>query len=157
MCDYSLENQISRAAEVGDKLVTSGFPMTPSRGFCSEREPGVAVCLLPGTELAFEEPVRYSGLWGLWGLWGLMVNHVKARLGENMAGAMLARFRQVDLDNPHTHHDAIELADGRIIKLSLLHEGQRARVLQLPARAETGHRHEHLRTLRRHDDLTPAR
>lgn len=153
MCDYSLENQISRAAEVGDKLVTSSFPMTPTRGFCAENEPGVAVCLLPGTELAFEEPVRYNGLWGY------LVNYIKARMGYDMAEATLARFRQVDLDNPHTHHDAIELADGRIIKLSLLHEGQRARVLQLPAQHDHIHHHEHaFGTAHRHrDELTPAR
>jgi hypothetical protein len=153
MCDYSLENQISRAAEVGDKLVTSSFPMTPTRGFCAENEAGVAVCLLPGTELAFEEPVRYNGLWGY------VVNYIKARMGYDMAEATLARFRQVDLDNPHTHHDAIELADGRIIKLSLLHEGQRARVLQLPAQHDHIHHHEHaFGTAHRHrDELTPAR
>jgi len=55
MCDYSLENQISRAAEVGDKLVTSSFPMTPTRGFCAENEAGVAVCLLPGTDEEHKE------------------------------------------------------------------------------------------------------
>lgn len=151
MCDYSLENQISRAAEVGDKLVTSSFPMTPTRGFCAESEPGVAVCLLPGTELAFEAPVRYNGLWGA------MVNVVKERLGYDMAKACLARFRQVDLDNPHTHHDAIELADGRVIKLSLLQEGQRARVLQLPAHKDNVHHHPFVRAARRFDDLTPVR
>ena len=153
MCDYSLENQISRAAEVGDKLVTSSFPMTPTRGFCAQNEPGIAVCLLPGTELAFEEPVRYNGLWGY------VVNYVKARLGYEMADAALARFRQVDLDNPHTHHDAIELADGRIIKLSLLHEGQRARVLQLPAQHDHVHHHERARAAssRHGGELTAAR
>jgi hypothetical protein len=153
MCDYSLENQISRAAEVGDKLVTSSFPMTPTRGFCAENEAGVAVCLLPGTELAFEGPVRYNGLWGH------VVNYIKSRMGYNMADASLARFRQVDLDNPHTHHDAIELADGRIIKLALLHEGQRARVLQLPAQHDHVHTHEHARSVpaRRPGELTPAR
>jgi len=150
MCDYSLENQISRAADVGDTLVTSSFPMTPTRGFCAENEPGVAVCLLPGTELAFEAPVKYSGLWGV------LVNLVKARMGHDMAGNMLARFRQVDLDNPHTHHDAIELADGRVIKLALLREGQRARVLQLPARVDPAPRRAHVHAVR-HGDLTPVR
>ena len=144
MCDYSLENQISRAAEVGDKRVTSSFPLTPTRGFCAEKEPGVAVCLLPGTELAFEGPVRYNGLWGY------VVSYFKARMGYSVADASLARFRQVDLDNPHTHHDAIELADGRIIKLALLHEGQRARVLQLPVTQDPVHHHEPAR-------VTPAR
>lgn len=151
MCDYSLENQISRAADVGDKLVTSSFSMTPTRGFCAENEAGVAVCLLPGTELAFAEPVRYNGLWGS------IVNYVRARMGHDLGDARLARFRQVDMDNPHTHHDAIELADGRVIKLSLLHEGQRARVLQLPAVADHVHRHEPARTARQRDELTTAR
>ncbi|MFN4140343.1 hypothetical protein [Aestuariivirga sp.] len=153
MCDYSLENQISRAAAIGDKLVTSSFPMTPTRGFCAEHEPGVAVCLLPGTELAFEEPVRYNGLWGY------VVNFMKKRLGYDMADARLARFRQVDIDNPHTHHDALELADGRIIKLTLLHEGQRARVLQLPAHGEHVNHHEHAHgaAARRTGELTSAR
>jgi hypothetical protein len=136
MCDYSLENQISRAAQVGDKLVTCSFPMTPTRGFCAVNEPGMAVCLLPGTELAFEGPIRYAGLWGLF------VNMLKSRMGANVADASVARFRQVELDNPHTHHDALELADGRIIKLTLLNEGQRARVLQLPM-TDAPHRHEH--------------
>ena len=144
MCDYSLENQISRAAEVGDKLVTCSFPMTPTRGFCAVNEPGVAVCLLPGTELAFERPVRYTGLWGL------LANMVKARMGVQMTEASVARFRQVETDNPHTHHDALELADGRIVKLTLLHEGQRARVLQLPASASSAH-HDHF-----HADRIPV-
>ncbi len=142
MCDYSLENQISRAANVGDQIVTSSFPMTPTRGFCAVNEPGVAVCLLPGTELAFEKPVRYNGLVGA------VMNFVRARLGYKMAQASLARFRQVELNNPHTHHDAIELADGRIIKLALLEEGQRARVIQLPAIPQDGQRrrvhHDHV-------------
>lgn len=136
MCDYSLENQISRAAQVGDKLVTCSFPMTPTRGFSAVNEPGVAVCLLPGTELAFEGPVRYAGLWGF------VVNMVKARMGVKTAEASVARFRQVEMDNPHTHHDALELADGRVIKLTLLHEGQRARVLQLPASGSPSY-HDH--------------
>lgn len=137
MCDYSLENQISRAAKVGDQIVTSSFPMTPTRGFCAVNEPGVAVCLLPGTELAFDAPVRYNGLIGL------VMNFVRAKLGYKMSEASLARFRQVELNNPHTHHDAVELADGRIIKLTLLQEGQRARVIQLPAIPQDGHRHAH--------------
>lgn len=135
MCDYSLENQISREARVGDRLVTSRLPLTPTRGFCAESEPGVAVCLQPGTELVFDAPVHYNGLWGQ------LVNSVRERLGYGRALATLARFRQVDLECPYTHHDALELADGRIIKLTLLNDGQCARVLQLPAR--TDHR-EHL-------------
>ncbi|WP_373505294.1 hypothetical protein [Aestuariivirga sp.] len=150
MCDYSLENKISRAAEVGDKLVTCSFPMTPTRGFCAEKEPGIAVCLLPGTELAFEGPIRHSGLWGL------IVDRVRARLGYTLDDGTVARFRQVDLNNPHTHHDSIELADGRIIKLTMLQVGQRARVLQLPATGEHAGRPAMAKMLRkaveRHED-----
>ena len=140
MCDYSLESQISRPAAVGDRLVTSSFPLTPTRGFCAADEAGVAVCLLPGTELAFDRPVQYSGLWGI------MVNVVKGWLGRAPEASRMARFRQVELENPHTHHDAIELADGRIIKLTLLQEGQGARVLQLPATRpgdKIDHHHHH--------------
>ncbi len=138
MCDYSLENQISRAAKVGDKLVTCSFPMTPTRGFCAVNEPGMAVCLLPGTELAFESPIRYNGLLGL------IAEFMRAKLGLKSANATVARFRQVELENPHTHHDALELADGRIIKVTLLQEGQRARVLQLPAVGTEPHHHHHV-------------
>lgn len=158
MCDYSLENQISRAAVVGDKLVTCSFPMTPTRGFCAASEPGVAVCLLPGTELAFAAPVRYNGLFGV------LLDLVKTRLGMKVYQASLARFRQVDGKNPHTHHDALELADGRIVKLTMLYEGQRARVLQLPAMAQNGHGsgHGHIHAIReteaaREDDLAVIR
>jgi hypothetical protein len=42
---------------VGDKLVSTKFPQTITRGFASVDDRNVAVCLLPGTELAFEEEV----------------------------------------------------------------------------------------------------
>ena len=41
-----------------------------------------------------------------------------------------AIFRQVDKDNPHTHHDALEFPDGQMVLLNDLFEGQRATVLQ---------------------------
>jgi hypothetical protein len=58
MCDYSLELVASRPANVGDKLVSTGFPLSSTRGFASVDDSNVAVCLLPGTELAFEDEVR---------------------------------------------------------------------------------------------------
>ena len=58
MCDYSLHFVASRPARVGDKLVSTSFPQTTTRGFASVDDRNVAVCLLPGTELAFEEEVR---------------------------------------------------------------------------------------------------
>jgi hypothetical protein len=67
MCDYSLEHFASRPAKVGDTLVTTKFKYALTGGFCAVSEPNVAVCLLPGTELAFEQEIesqavfRYSG------------------------------------------------------------------------------------------------
>ena len=57
MCDYSLHSVTSRPAKVGDKLVTTRFEFL-TRGFAAIGEPNVAVCLLPGTELAFEKRVE---------------------------------------------------------------------------------------------------
>ena len=128
MCDYSLESLVSREAEVGDVLVTCSFSTTTTRGFCAPGKPEGAVCLKPGTELAFEQPVQTSGIWG----------YVEQAFSQE---ARLARFRQVDVDKPGTHHDAVELADGRIFKVNALREGQRATVIQLPA-MEDGTREE---------------
>jgi hypothetical protein len=52
MCDYSLQQVRSRPAKVGDKLTTRDFG-TGTRGFAASEDAGVAVCVLPGTELAF--------------------------------------------------------------------------------------------------------
>ena len=51
MCDYSLQFVANRPAKVGDKLVSSQFVNSFTRGFTEVGEPGVAVCLLPGPEL----------------------------------------------------------------------------------------------------------
>ena len=58
MCDYSLHLVASRAAKVGDELVTTKFNNSITRGFAAIGEPNVAVCLLPGTEVAFEKEVE---------------------------------------------------------------------------------------------------
>ena len=52
MCDYSLHAVETRPAQVGETLITTTFRGTSTRGFASESEPAVAVCMLPGTELA---------------------------------------------------------------------------------------------------------
>jgi hypothetical protein len=44
-----------------------------------------------------------------------------------------AIFRQVNVDCPHAHHDALEFPDGDMLLLTYLMEGQEAVVLQLPA------------------------
>ena len=126
MCDYSLESIASRAARVGDELVTSKFEGSLTRGLAAEKEPEVAVCLLPGTELAFASPVRTDRPWS-W-LSNLF-------LGRNV-GTSLARFRHINDGVLHAHHDAVELVDGTMILIADLRCGQRVTVLQLPS-AET--------------------
>src|SRR5439155_3807434 len=59
MCDYSLHHVMSRPAAVGDKLVSTTFPGTITRGFAPAGDPNTAICLLPGTEIAFEDEIRY--------------------------------------------------------------------------------------------------
>ncbi len=123
MCDYSLEYIAFRPAKVGDKLVTTKFPNSLTYGFALFEDPNVAVCLLPGTELAFEEEVERQ--------------HPLAWLSPKLreVGAKVARFRQVNLDKLWAHHDALEFPDGKIVLLTRLCPGQRATVLQLPAEA----------------------
>jgi len=121
MCDYSLHLVASRPAEVGDKLVATDFARSVTRGFSAAGEPDVAVCLLPGTEIAFDEDVQYDRAFSLFG---------KARVEHK-----LARFRQVNMDDPHVHHDALEFPGGQIVMVTRLVPGQRATVLQLPASA----------------------
>ena len=123
MCDYSLHNVATRPAKVGDVLVTTAFWNTNTRGFTAVGEPKVAVCLLPGTEIAFESDVRRE----LTAFQLIFSRKARERIRDKVA-----RFRQVHLDNPHTHHDALEFPDGRIVSLTHLRPGQRATVLQLP-------------------------
>jgi len=119
MCDYSLHLVASRPAKVGDKLVTTDFPNSITRGFAGIGEPEVAVCLLPGTELVFDSDLQYHRALNLFG---------KARVNHRVA-----RFRQINVNDPHVHHDALEFPDGQIVKVTRLVAGQTATVLQLPA------------------------
>src|SRR6516165_4753392 len=69
MCDYSLHHVASRPAKVGDKLVTTQFNHSITRGFAAVGEPNVAVCLLPGTEVAFEKEIEFERGFGLFSTW----------------------------------------------------------------------------------------
>ena len=140
MCDYSLHSVASRPAKVGDKLITTKFAGSFTRGLSAAGAPNIAVCLLPGTEIAFEQEVAYrqvlprlfSGLER-----EVEYRHLFARLfsGLRFAGGKIARFRQINLDRQQTHHDALEFADGTIVLLTQLCQGQCATVLQLPVQA----------------------
>jgi hypothetical protein len=49
-------------------------------------------------------------------------------------GHTVAKFREINKGQSNVHHDALEFPDGKIVLLTHLCEGQRATVLQLPAR-----------------------
>lgn len=122
MCDYSLHSVRSRAARAGDVLVTSKFANSATRGFSAVGEPEVAVCLLPGTELAFWREAACDHPLG----------NLFPRMRFGSVGARLARFRQINRERGDTHHDALEFANGKIVLLTRLRPGQKATVLQLP-------------------------
>jgi hypothetical protein len=46
----------------------------------------------------------------------------------------MARFRQINMDKPRAHHDALEFPNGQVVLLHNLVEGQHTSVLQLPAK-----------------------
>jgi hypothetical protein len=124
MCDFSLQNVRSRPAKVGDKLVTDHFN-TGTTGFVEkDGDRNVAVCILPGTEIAFAADIGCL----LSGLLGRQVKTINHRT---------AIFRQVNKDKLRAHHDALEFPDGRTVLLTLLCPGQAATVLQLPAQPKT--------------------
>jgi hypothetical protein len=85
----------------------------------------VAVCVLPGTELAFSSAVTITESRFVVG-WKM----------ETLPHAT-AIFRQVNKDEQWRHRDALEFPDGRTVVLTLLSEGQEATVLQLPAQLAT--------------------
>jgi hypothetical protein len=122
MCDYSLHAVASRPAKVGEMLITTSFS-GGTRGFAAKGEPNVAVCLLPGTELAFDQNVKHNQSW----IWTRATNF------------RVARFRKIDQHNSCRHHDALELPDGNVVLVTHLSTGQMATVLQLPVT----HRPEH--------------
>lgn len=147
MCDYSLHHVASRPARVADKLVTMELARSKARGFAAVGElgarlvvhddaPQVAVCLLPGTELAFDDAVQYDRAFSPRVL-GVRI------FGKTRVNYTVASFRQVDLDDPYVQHDALEFPDGQIVKINRLIAGQTATVLQLPAASPCSDDHEH--------------
>jgi hypothetical protein len=122
MCDYSLQNVRSRPAKLGDKLVTRNFG-TGTHGFAAANDHGLAICVMPGTELAFADDVAFRPTGAFWRT--KTINH------------RTAIFRQINQDDMRTHHDALEFPDGQTELLTLLRVGQEATVLQLPAQPTT--------------------
>ncbi len=119
MCDYSLHHVATRPAKIEDRLVTTKFHNTITRGFASVSDPRVAVCLMPGTELAFDRDVECEA--------------ALAIFPTKKIGQRVARFRQINTEQPTMHHDALEFPNGQIVLLTSLCDNQHATVLQMPA------------------------
>lgn len=119
MCDYSAEFVLQRAAAKNDTLVSQSINVH-TRGFVDKNDRQTAVCLLPGTEIAFKKPVRIESpgirafLFG-----GMKLPHTTARFVQVNRGQF-------------THHDALEFYNGDRVLLTHLVPGQVATVVQLP-------------------------
>jgi hypothetical protein len=126
MCDYSLHAVANRPAKVGDKLVSTYFANSLTRGFIEVGEPKVAVCLLPGTQLAFEKDVEVDHVF----------RRILSRFGFGRTRQKVAKFIKINMDRPETHHDALEFPDGKVVLVTRLCAGQKATVLQLPIKGD---------------------
>ena len=114
-----------RPAKIADKLVTTSFVSSSTRGFAAVGEPEVAVCMLPGTEVVFDREAEYDHIFG-------RLLPSRCKLGSNVA-----RFRHVNVGDPNAHHDALEFPNGRTVLVTRLRPGQHATVIQLPAGQRT--------------------
>lgn len=130
---------------MGDKLVTTHFG-TGTLGFApaADMKPVVsmdgtvdligaavnagAVCVRPGTEIAFDEPVKLSTP-DMAGDFRIADFHEKKY--------QTAIFRQINKNVELSHHDALEFPGGEVHCLTFLKIGQHATVLQLPAMPKT--------------------
>ena len=118
MCDYSLHAIASRPAKVGDAIVSTSFRGTLTRGFAAEGEAGC--CRVPSP----------------WHRTRLRPGHqIRSQLDFDM-GVQVARFCAVEPNTPDQHHDALMFPDGNTVLVTLLSEGQRARVLQLTVKIQ---------------------
>ncbi len=124
MCDFSLKSVKSRAANVADKLITKNFG-TGTKGFADPADLDTAVCVLPGTEIAFDDVVvKATGSFFVG--WGKETTTHKTAI-----------FRQINKESEHMHHDCLEFPDGTQTLLTQLEDGQYATILQLPAVPKT--------------------
>lgn len=121
MCDYDYNVHFItwRPAKAGDKVVTTVIRKSTTRAFTAVGEPNVAVCLLSGTELAFDNNVQYDRSFNLF---------KKASIDHRVA-----RYRQVNIHDPSINQGALEFPGGQIVLVARLVSGQTATVLQLPA------------------------
>ena len=128
-----MEHVASRPAVVGDELtLTRSYGGSSSKGFfpTSEENSTTAVCLIPGTELAFAEPIKINACDSFY----YESDHVVSEYS-------VAKFVEKGSkeNDKFQYHDALELPNGRQVILQALPMGQKCTVLQLPAQPEVMH------------------
>ena len=120
MCDYSLHAVATRPAEVAETLVSTNFS-TGTHGFASPDDPKVAVCLRPGTEIAFENDVQTDGM-----------------MFRKNIGVRLARFRQINLKQPYCQAPADSIVPTRAASVGGLLQSCRLLAPNGPASTRPG-------------------
>jgi hypothetical protein len=118
MCDYSRRFYCSRMAQAGDRLMTVRIGAT--YGFALADDHRLGICLTPGTELVFDQPVATRNLFGA--RFSRWLNREKPR--------SLALFRQKARYG--FRHDFLEFPDSHLSRVATLYPGQTATVLQIP-------------------------
>lgn len=119
MCDYSAGGVQHRDAKTGERLVTGSISYH-TIGFRSPKDPGVAVCALPGMEITL------SGI----------PEEIQKRYGVGPEST--ATFRKIEPGNTiprnefHLYRDAVEFPNGELAKLMELGPGVHAEVLKVP-------------------------
>jgi hypothetical protein len=117
MCNYSVYAEATRDAVQGDNLIVR------DGGLFDTANVNVAVCLKPGTEIGFDEPIKHCGSYRYSNHeWDVPddFNESVAILGES------------------GNFDVLEFADGSRMLLSNLIAGQKVKVLQLPVSEQSG-------------------
>ena len=104
--------------------MTTRFSQAITQGLATADDKECAVCLVPGTELAFDAPLRGNA--------NRFVPFFMKKFDFKTG-----KFVQLNVDNPYQHHDAIEFGDGGTVLINDLVEDQMLRVIQLPAPPQT--------------------
>lgn len=127
MCDYSLHAVKSRPARQGETIITTKFDVTSTKGMAAPDDLECAVCMKEGTEVAFEQnAIRELG-------YRYDFDSITSQDHDAEIGDRFAKFVKIDEQTTHTHHDALEFANGVTVKLHDLASGQLMTVVQLPA------------------------
>ena len=137
MCDFSAQAAKKREAVKGDKLVVAKIS-SHTTGFVDINDQSMAVCILPGAELAFGKSVRAQKVLHSSTLVGMIKAAFRPK-AEVVEAKNVATFVQVNKDDPNTHHDALLFVDSAVILLNELEHGQTATVLTMPVDPSTLH------------------